>query len=110
MSRLHLVRSGVIALGLVLLALPTLGAHHLEGENEPAKPKLAKIIVIAPDDFAGLVGAKRTFWASICTEDGSGCKDATKAKWSVAPKNGLKLSKKKGVQILAEGKRPGRTS
>jgi hypothetical protein len=100
-------RSATLLTGLLtvlaLAATPTVGAHRVEGEGSAPEP--AKIIVITPGEFTGLVGATRTFWASICNEDGSDCKDAKKAKWKVRPKKGFTLSEKQGVLVLGEGKK-----
>ena len=86
-----------------------MGSHHLESEGAAAeKPKATKVIVIAPEDHVMLVEGKRRLDAQICNEDGTGCKGAgNKAKWSVKPRNGLRLSAKKGAASVAEGQKAG---
>lgn len=92
---------------MAVVAVPATGSDHLASERE-GEPKAAKTIAITPDGHVMLVGDKRRLDAQVCDADGSSCKDAgNKAKWSVKPKNGLKLSPKKGVSSVAEGRKPG---
>ncbi len=103
------------AAGLAFVAVLAMGSaaqasQHLPGEGASEKasePRAAKIIMVDPADHIMLVGQRRSLWASICNADGTGCKDARKARWQVMPKKGLTLGAKKGAQSVVEGKRPG---
>lgn len=91
---------------VVLLVVPVAASHHEDDAAEP-KPANDRIIVIEPSDQTLLVGTKRRFDAAICNADGSGCKDARKAKWSVEPTKGLRFNPKKGSSTLVETRQPG---